>query len=114
MLVRSIWLTLAGIACLILSACDGGTTVRGYVRDKRGAPLLGASITMSPDGENRNREVRSREDGSYKLSMLHAPGNSVVLRVSKQGYAAVERRLHSRGEPLDEDFTLEADKPKLK
>lgn len=100
------------LACLTLSSCDGGTVVRGYVRDSSGVPIFDASITMAPVGESRKWEVRSAKDGSYGISMLHAPGNSVVLTVSKQGYAAVERRLHARGEPLNEDFTLTADKNK--
>ena len=72
-------------------------------------PIVDASVTMSPDGENRKYEVHSDNDGGYKISMLHAPGNSVLVRVSKQGYAPVERKLHSRGEPLNENFTLEPD-----
>ena len=82
------------------------------MRDTSGIPIVDASITMTPDGDNRKREVHSAEDGSYRISMLHAPGNFVVVKVSKQGYPAIERKLRSRGKPLNEDFTLTADKNK--
>lgn len=111
MSLRSLWLSLACLSCLVLSGCDGGTVLRGHVRDSAGTPIAAASISMTPEGDSRSLEVRSAEDGSYSISMLHAPGAKVMVRVAKQGYVAVQRKLHSHGDVLHEDFTLEHVKP---
>ena len=94
------------IPLLLLCACDGGTSLRGYVRDTHGLPIVGASITMRPDHEGRRHEVHSGNDGTYSITMLHAPRHSVVVTVSKEGYIEVERRFRSEGEVIQEDFTL--------
>ena len=94
------------IPLLLLCACDGGTSLRGYVRDTHGHPIVGASITMRPDYEDRRHEVHSGDDGAYSITMLHEPRHSVVVTVSKQGYAQVERRFRSKGEAIRQDFTL--------
>lgn len=94
------------ITLLLLCACDGGTSLRGYVRDTQGVPIVGASITMRPDHEDRRHDVHSGDDGAYSITMLHAPRRSVVVTVSKQGYVEVERRFRSEGEVIRQDFTL--------
>jgi hypothetical protein len=104
-------LTVIFIASFVLVGCDGGTGLRGFVRDPNGMPVAGATITMSPDGDSRKHEVLSAQDGTYSITMLHEPGRDVVVRVVKQGYGIVERRFHSHGEVLHENFTLQPDRP---
>jgi hypothetical protein len=106
MVSRLVSLTAACTVLLSLFACDGGTALKGYVRDAQGVPVVGASITMSPEGNDRKDEVHSDENGAYSVSMLHAPGRSVIVNVSKPGSVEVEHRFHSSGEVLHQDFTL--------
>ena len=109
--VRYLYAALGCVICLAVSGCDGGTALRGYVRDSAGAPIAGASISMNPEGSPRNLEVQSAQDGSYSITMLHAPGARVTVTVAKQGYVPVQRKFHSRGDVLHGDFTLEPVKP---
>jgi hypothetical protein len=106
MVSRFVSLTVVCTVLLSLLACDGGTALKGYVRDAQGVPIVGASISMIPEGDDRKDEVHSGENGAYSVSMLHAPGRSVVIRISKPGYVEVEREFHSSGEALHQDFTL--------
>ena len=81
------------IACWVLLAflcagCDGGTSVRGYIRDTAGSPIAGAKVTLIEIEQKENRAAMSRDDGSFRIAMLHAPSDRVRLRlhVEKDGY----------------------------
>ena len=72
-----------------------GGTVRGTVRDERGAPVAGADVEAARPGQwfgFDNREVRdgkSKDDGTYELEAV-APG-AIVVR------AELDRFLDSEG-----------------
>lgn len=74
---------------------DGGTLLSGYVTDQNGKPVQGAKVKLS-DGHH-NEQVISKNDGFYKIMLLHAPSNNVQLTftVSKEGYNTLIQKFTS-------------------
>lgn len=62
-------------------------TVRGVVRDERGAPVVSAEVQWLPSGQ----VVRTRDDGTYVLS--GAPIGKVVVRARRLGYLPAQREV---------------------
>lgn len=60
-------------------------SIRGVVRDARGAPVAEAEVQWLPGGT----VVRTKDDGSYAL--LNVPVGEVTVRVRRIGYIAVQR-----------------------
>jgi hypothetical protein len=95
---------LLSLSCLLplffLAACggDGGTSLQGRVLDEGGRPVQGAQVVLV--SRAFRDEVKSREDGSFRVSVMHDPGPPFgTLTVSKEGYETYSLRFES-GEEL--------------
>ena len=63
-------------------------SLSGQVVDPSGAPVGGATVTLSADARNLNRTVTSGPDGSF--SVLQLPVGSYTLKAEKAGVGAIE------------------------
>ena len=77
------------LLCLLplffLAACDGVTRLQGRVLDDSGGPVKEAKIILVSRGVRD--EAKTREDGSFNVLVVHAPGAAIgTLTVSKEGY----------------------------
>ncbi len=78
----------------LLVGCDGGTFIKGVVRDSANKPVPDATVTLTV--EERTHEVKSLADGAFKIGTLHSPSNpELSLSVTKPGYRPFEKRFHS-------------------
>jgi hypothetical protein len=87
--VRKTGLAIGFSFILLIAGCDGGTRVTGLVRDTSGNPIGEAKITLTEIETNRSVPTLSKQDGSYRIGMLHAPSADVRLRlaIEKNGFA---------------------------
>ena len=75
------------IAVLALVACDARTSVRGFVVDESGKPVVGASITLTRVGTGETTTTLSAEDGSFLVGITHGPwAGQFEIVVSKPGF----------------------------
>src|SRR5947209_12353119 len=83
--IVTVWMfVLLGLVSLSLS-CDGGTQVKGLVRNRMGAYLPDVLVTLTV--AERDRSVRTDAEGRYRISMTHSPFNvAETLRFEKSGY----------------------------
>ncbi len=84
----------------------GKAFVVGLVADELGEPLGNVTITARSH-DNRTTEASTNPAGCYFLDL--APGATYDLRLSKPGYASVERRdvMAQGGEKQVIDFRLQ-------
>ena len=92
---------------LILIACDGGTLLKGVVKDSSGVPIEGAKVTLVEVSANRSRTMETGSDGRYTVGMTHAP-SAVTLKliVEKEGYTRFEKQFSSHDHLKDVPVTL--------
>lgn len=81
---------LLAVGCLLLLSCrcsgsSTKTTVKGYVHDGEGHPIVGADVRLGGPG-NETKTV-SQADGSYTITARHRPLQVITLTISKPGYA---------------------------
>ncbi|NOT61656.1 MAG: carboxypeptidase regulatory-like domain-containing protein, partial [Acidobacteria bacterium] len=67
-------------------------TVQGEVQDQRGAVIVGAQVTLT-DANNHTRATVSDGQGRFRFAGL--AGGAHTLRVTAQGFAAVEQEVQS-------------------
>jgi iron complex outermembrane receptor protein len=77
--------------------------VAGTVRDANGAPLAGATITMTSQETGATRVVRSSTTGAYEATDL--PPGAYTVSADLQGF----RRVIQKGQRLDAGATLTVD-----
>jgi hypothetical protein len=53
---------------------------RGHVQDERGDPVAGAAVSAN------GMTATSRPDGTFALTLTSDPGQTITLRVARQGY----------------------------
>lgn len=86
------------VACIVvvLLVCaerllaSDGVVVRGTVLDKDGAPLPGASVTLTIDGASP-RHTTTAKEGQFQFD--NVPPATAVMRVELTGFQAAEARL---------------------
>lgn len=75
---------------LLLTGCDGFTTIEGTVKDVNGNPIKDVKLVLMLGG--RKVENRASEDGSYSLSTSHAPFRvQPRLTATKKGYKPYQK-----------------------
>ena len=80
-------------------------TIRGFVRDQQGAPVIGASVVATQVGTNFQRTAVTTATGFYNLAGL--PPGRYLLRVSSIGFAEQERPVRLLiGQTLSLEFGL--------
>ena len=85
-----------GFACLLLllsvpsalGQVSGGATLRGVVKDPRGAVVPNATVTLVNTARGDQREVASTEDGTYVFTSVD-PG-AYRVRATAQGFKTSE------------------------
>lgn len=113
------------LAVFSLSGCDEAkvllymgetvTAVSGRITDKNGAPISGATVTLSEgDREPFSREesTTTANDGRYRVTINHGAGPPsdlpLTLTASKDGFVLYREEL-ARGASLDDrDIELTA------
>jgi hypothetical protein len=91
----------------VLTACDGGTHLKGSVSDSSGVPIQGANVTLIQVSANRSVTTQTRADGTYSVGMLHPP-SAVTLKLvaEKEGYSRFEKQFSSHDHSNDIPVTL--------
>ena len=92
-------------ALMALTACDGGTHLRGRVQDSTGAAVPDATVVLAADyGSGATRQVDSvvtmtSSDGAYSVFLVHSPhaDQPLTLRVSKSGFRPFEQHFLAGG-----------------
>lgn len=77
---------------------DSGLAVRGFVRDRAGAGIAGASLMGMARGQERPTEATTEEDGAFVLAGL--PPGSVEVMVRAPGYASLRQPVSVGGEDV--------------
>jgi carboxypeptidase family protein len=87
-------------------ACDGGTQIKGRIRDQAGSSLSDVSVTLTV-GE-RATSVRTDAEGRYRISMTHSPFNvEEKLSFEKSGCLGHQIRFLSHDGLHELDVTLQ-------
>lgn len=87
------------LSSLVLIACDGHTSVRGHVYDKKGKPIEGALVLIET-GRDIKFDIQTDKEGYYAVGVTHAPFEvQLTLTVSKEGYKQYKKIFSSREEP---------------
>jgi len=90
---------------LFLCACDGGTNIRGYVRDPKGQPIPGASVTLTV--RERITSASSNAQGYYHVGMIHSPFRvDETLVAYKDGFVPFRKEFSSHDHLQNVDITL--------
>jgi hypothetical protein len=90
------------------SSSAAGGEISGTVTDPRGAVVVGASVTVYPEGGGRPvATVKTDAQGQYKIPSL--PPGSYTVGVVAEGFGPVtsEKQLVSEGKATKLDFKLE-------
>ena len=88
--IRSLNIVLSGLAfCLSLTAQTTTGRILGSVRDVSGAPLAGATVTVTDTQRDTTRTVLTDDSGAYAVSNL-VPGTYSV-RAEAPGFKTLER-----------------------
>jgi len=83
------------VAISLPSGCDGGTFLKGTIRDSGGKPVPNALIRLSV--KDKHRDTISDDNGSFTISLLHAPLKvDLLLSVTKPGYLPYLKQFSSR------------------
>ena len=85
-------LILALPLAIVAFGCDGMTHIDGTVLTPDGEPIPGAAVnfTLAPDrpGDHPPADTAtSDEEGRFSVGRVHPPGDTVLLEVSKEGFA---------------------------
>ena len=71
--------------------------MRGRVLDDGGRPVQGAQVILLSRAVRD--EVKTREDGSFHISVMHDPGSPFgTLTISKEGYETYRLKFESQEE----------------
>jgi Carboxypeptidase regulatory-like domain len=97
---------------LILTGCDGHTSISGTVSDSNGSPIEGADVILvAPHYDGYKSESITDTDGKFSLGVTHAPGRfSLSLRVSKANYKDYESAVSSNVMSEKYSIVLEPEK----
>jgi hypothetical protein len=83
---------------LIFAACDGHTSVKGYVYDKDENPIKDALVSLEYSDQKFN--VHSDKDGVYNVGLVHGPFfASLTLTATKEGYEPFKLSFSSNSSP---------------
>ena len=91
-------LIIAGVFTLVLGIAttttfgQGVTTsgINGFVTDKQGKPVAGATVTVTATATGARYQARSRESGAYNLSGLQ-PGGPYTVTVAALNYTPTSK-----------------------
>ena len=90
---------------LFLCACDGGTNIRGHVRDSKGQPIPGVSITLTVRA--RITSASSNAEGYYHVDMMHSPFRVDEMLVAyKDGFLPFRKEFSSHDHLQNLEITL--------
>jgi hypothetical protein len=86
------------LMCFIFAACDGHTSVKGYVYDTDENPIKDALVTL--ENSNQKFDVRSDKDGAYDVGLVHGPFFAGLnLTATKEGYEPFKLSFSSNSSP---------------
>jgi outer membrane receptor for ferrienterochelin and colicin len=75
------------VAASVSYALDTTSSIRGFVTDKSGAPIAGATVVVSNENTDRSRTITTNESGAFVLRNLTVGGGYNVT-VTKSGYGS--------------------------
>ncbi|HEX8734573.1 MAG TPA: carboxypeptidase-like regulatory domain-containing protein [Pyrinomonadaceae bacterium] len=80
---------------LVVTACDGATSVDGNITDEDGNPVADAIVVLEADGIKD--EHKSSAAGFYQVGATHSPFKvKIKLAVSKTGYETYVQEFDSK------------------
>jgi hypothetical protein len=99
---------LAFLLSILMTGCDGATTVRGYVFDQSYTPVSGVLVTLRYN--NNKHESRTDSNGAYDVGMMHSPWTArLTLEATKVGYKPYKLTFSSNSRPIgDHKIILES------
>jgi hypothetical protein len=92
-----------------VALAQSATLVAGTVRNERGAPVPGATVSL--DGSSTS--ASSAEDGRYSLTVAATRRGPASLTVRAIGYRPQQAQVTLSGEPVTLDWTLTAQATQL-
>jgi hypothetical protein len=103
--VFSGWMLVLLVLASMSVSCDGGTRIRGRVRNRTGTYLPDVTVTLRVGG--RDTHVRTDTGGYYRISTLHSPFNvEEQLSFEKSGYIGHQITFMSHDGVHELDVTL--------
>lgn len=96
-MTRACCLVALSLTLAILVGCDALTSVRGIVTGRDGHPVAGASVRLVALKTDKAKEMKTAEDGSFSLEVIHgAFAGRFQLVVSKEGYSTFSRDIPAK------------------
>ena len=98
------------LSALLLTGCDGFTSIDGSVKDTENKPLEGVTLTLETSS-SRAVEDKSKADGRYSLHTSHAPFRvQPKVTASKKGYKPYQKLFPlAAGTKHELDIVMEVD-----
>jgi hypothetical protein len=88
---------LLSLATLAVAGCDALTMVKGSVKDFEGKGVADATVRLAPTTGGQPWEVKSRSDGSFRISQTHGlEPDQFSLSVGMEGYKTVTAEVKAR------------------
>jgi hypothetical protein len=105
-LIAFMFLFVAAPVCT-LGQVSGSATLRGIVKDPKGAVVAGATVTLTNVNRGDQRQVTTSDEGAYVFTAVD-PG-SYTLKVEATGFKTIEQTdlTLSPSETRSRDFSLE-------
>lgn len=104
--MRALWILFMGL--MVAGSVSGQTTVRGKVKDNRGKPLQGASITLKGSYDGATTD----STGTFQFSTSEK--GEMLLLISSIGFDPLEKLLTLNGQPIDLQLQLKEAADELK
>jgi hypothetical protein len=86
------------VLLLLVSGCDGRTSLGGRVVGPDGKPIAGVSVRLiEPDAPPRGLASTTDEFGRYSISLTHAPFDvPLVVTATADGYKPFRKEFKAR------------------
>jgi len=106
MMTRSVFgIVVAFLVCAGAAATQGTGLIRGIVKDNKGQPIEGATVTITTS-EEVNRRFQTKTDRSGSYVQVGLPTGTYTVVVEKDKLSATQMVRVSNGGPSDANFVL--------
>lgn len=109
-LIQILFLSVVGLSLFAIAlgqAQSNAADLNGYVRDPKGAVVVGATVTARNPATNFSRNVVTNEDGYYQISSLPPGDYEITVEAANYKKAVVPSYTLTVGARADLDVALE-------